>query len=246
MRYFLEVAYKGTRYSGFQSQKNANTIQAEIQKAFQIILKKNLELTGSSRTDAGVHAYQNYFHFDIESELSSQLVYNLNAILPSDIAIKDLLKVKDNAHCRFDAISREYKYHIYQKKNPFLTDKAFYFPYTLDIEAMQKAAVALKDYSDFTSFSKRNTQVRSFVCDIKESKWVIQDQCLIYNVKANRFLRGMVRALTATMLNLGRGKTNLTAFRNIIETKDCTLANFSAPAHGLFLTEVSFPDNYFI
>ena len=246
MRYFLEVAYKGTGYSGFQSQKNANTIQAEILKAFKIILKKELELTGSSRTDAGVHAYQNYFHFDLESELSSQLVYNLNAILPIDIAIKNLLKVNDNAHCRFDAVSREYKYHIYQKKDPFLTDKAFYFPYTLDIEAMQMAAVALKEYSDFTSFSKRNTQVKSFVCDIKESRWVIQDGCLIYNVKANRFLRGMVRAMTATMLNLGRKKIDLTKFRRIIETKDCTLANFSAPAHGLFLTEVRFPDNYFI
>ena len=120
MRYFLEVAYKGTNYSGFQSQKNANTIQAEIQKAFKIILKKEFELTGSSRTDAGVHAYQNYFHFDLESDLSSQLLYNLNAILPNDISVKNLLKVKDNAHCRFDAISREYKYHIYQKKDPFL------------------------------------------------------------------------------------------------------------------------------
>ncbi|HEU5166515.1 MAG TPA: tRNA pseudouridine(38-40) synthase TruA [Chitinophagaceae bacterium] len=246
MRYFLEVAYKGTNYSGFQSQKNANTIQAEIQKAFKIILKKGLELTGSSRTDAGVHACQNYFHFDLESELSSRLVYNLNAILPTDIAIKNLLKVKDNAHCRFDAISREYKYHIYQKKNPFLTDKAFYFPYTLDIEAMQQGAAAIKDYSDFTSFSKRNTQVKSFICNIIDSKWVIQDECLIYNVKANRFLRGMVRALTATMLNLGRRKIDHATFRRIIETKDCTLANFSTPAHGLFLTEVSFPLNYFI
>jgi tRNA pseudouridine38-40 synthase len=246
MRYFLEVSYRGTRYSGFQSQKNANTVQAEIQKAFKIILKKELELTGSSRTDAGVHAYQNYFHFDLQSELSSQLVYNLNAILPTDIAIKNLLRVKDDAHCRFDAISREYKYHIYQKKNPFLTDKAFYFPYTLDCDAMQKAATAIKEYSDFTSFSKRKTQVKSFVCDIKESKWINQDGCLVYNVKANRFLRGMVRALTATMLNLGRGKIDLTAFRNIIETKDCTLASFSAPAHGLFLTEVCFPGNYFI
>jgi len=246
MRYFLEVAYKGTNYSGFQSQKNANTIQAEIQKAFKIILKKELELTGSSRTDAGVHAYQNYFHFDLESELSPQLLYNLNAILPTDIAVKNLLKVGNDAHCRFDAISREYRYHIYQKKNPFLTDKAFYFPYTLDIEAMQKAAIAIKEYSDFTSFSKRNTQVKSFVCDIKESKWIIQEGCLIYNVKANRFLRGMVRALTATMLNIGRGKIDSTDFRRIIEAKDCTLANFSAPAHGLFLTEVCFPINYFI
>ena len=246
MRYFLEVAYKGTNYSGFQSQKNANTIQAEIQKAFKIILKKELELTGSSRTDAGVHAYQNYFHFDLESELSPRLLYNLNAILPNDISVKNLLKVRDNAHCRFDAISREYKYHIYQKKDPFLFDKAFYFPYTVDIEAMQKAAAVIKDYSDFTSFSKRNTQVKSFVCDIKESKWTIQDGCLIYNVKANRFLRGMVRGLTATMLNLGRGKIDITTFRRIIEIKDCTQANFSAPAHGLFLAEVCFPTNYFI
>ena len=246
MRYFLEVAYKGTNYSGFQSQKNANTIQAEIQKAFKIILKKELELTGSSRTDAGVHAYQNYFHFDLDSDLSSQLLYNLNAILPNDISVKNLLKVKDNAHCRFDAISREYKYHIYQKKDPFLFDKAFYFPYTVDIEAMQKAAAVIQEYSDFTSFSKRNTQVKSFVCDIKESKWIIQEGCLIYHVKANRFLRGMVRGLTATMLNLGRRKIDIPAFRKIIEARDCTLANFSAPAHGLFLTEVCFPANYFI
>lgn len=246
MRYFLEVAYRGTNYSGFQSQKNANTIQAEIQKAFKIILKKELELTGSSRTDAGVHAYQNYFHFDLETELSPRLSYNLNAILPNDISVKNLLKVKEDAHCRFDAISREYKYHIYQKKDPFLFDKAFYFPYTVDIESMQKAATAIKDYSDFTSFSKRNTQVKSFVCDIKESEWIIQEGCLIYNVKANRFLRGMVRALTATMLNLGRGKIDIPAFRKIVEARDCSLANFSAPAHGLFLTEVCFPTNYFI
>lgn len=246
MRYFLEVAYRGTNYSGFQSQKNANSIQAEIQKAFKIILKKELELTGSSRTDAGVHAYQNYFHFDLETELSPRLSYNLNAILPNDISVKNLLKVKEDAHCRFDAISREYKYHIYQKKDPFLFDKAFYFPYTVDIEAMQKAATAIKDYSDFTSFSKRNTQVKSFVCDIKESEWIIQEGCLIYNVKANRFLRGMVRALTATMLNLGRGKIDIPAFRKIVEARDCSLANFSAPAHGLFLTEVCFPTNYFI
>lgn len=245
MRYFLEVAYKGTNYSGFQSQKNANTIQAEIQKAFKTILKKQLELTGSSRTDAGVHAYQNYFHFDIESELSSRLLYNLNAVLPNDIVTKEIRKVKDDGHCRFDAISREYKYHIYQRKNPFLIDRAFYFPYTLDFELMQRAAFIVKEHSDFTSFSKRNTQVKTFVCDIKESKWVVQDGRLIYHVKANRFLRGMVRALTATMLKVGRGKLDLAAFKNIIETKDCTLANFAVPAHGLYLSEVCFPDNYF-
>lgn len=245
MRYFLEVAYKGTNYSGFQSQKNANTIQAEIEKAFKILLKKELELTGSSRTDAGVHAFQNYFHFDIEKELSPQLLYNLNAILPENISANKLIKMKEDDHCRFDAISREYKYYIYKKKNPFLTDRAFYFPYTLDIDLMQNAASIIKEYADFTSFSKKNTQVKSFVCDIKESDWLIQDDCLVYHVKANRFLRGMVRALTATMLKLGRGKINIEAFRKIIESRDCTLANFAVPAHGLFLIEVCFSDNYF-
>ena len=245
MRYFLEVSYKGTNYSGFQSQKNANTIQAEIEKAFKILLKKELELTGSSRTDAGVHAYQNYFHFDFESELSKESLYNMNAILPNDITIKNLLKVNDNAHCRFDAIDREYKYYIYQKKNPFLTDKAFYFPYKLNMEKMREAANILKEYTDFTSFSKRNTQVKSFLCEIKESNWLIENECIVYQVKSNRFLRGMVRALTATMLKLGRRKMDLDTFRNIIEAKDCTLANFAVPAQGLFLIEVSYPPNYF-
>jgi len=245
MRYFLEVSYKGTNYSGFQSQINANTIQGEIEKALQTLLKKKIVLTGSSRTDAGVHALQNFFHFDLESELSLKLLYNLNSILPVDIAAKDLIRVKDDAHCRFDAISREYKYSIYNKKNPFLADRAFYFPYTLDFDSMRKAAEIIKGYSDFTSFSKRNTQVKTFECVIKESRWVIEDECLVYNVIANRFLRGMVRALTATMLKLGRKKINLNSFKSIIESKDCTLANFAVPSHGLFLVEVAYPDNYF-
>lgn len=245
MRYFLEVSYKGTLYSGFQSQKNANTVQAEIEKAFKIILRKEIGLTSSSRTDAGVHAYQNYFHFDVDSTLSSKLLYNLNAVLPPDISVNNLKEVGDKAHCRFDAVSREYRYFIYKKKNPFLTDKAFYFPYTLDLNLMQEAAAVIKEYSDFTSFSKRNTQVKSFICEVKESKWVIEDECLVYQVRANRFLRGMVRALTATMLKLGRSKIGLDTFRDIIESRDCTLANFAVPAHGLFLINVTFPDDYF-
>lgn len=245
MRYFLEVSYKGTNYSGFQSQKNANTIQAEIEKAFKILLKEEIQLTGSSRTDAGVNALQNYFHFDTRHKLSPQVLYNLNALVPGDLAIKNLYKVKDDAHCRFDAVSREYKYFVYQKKDPFLRDRAFYFPYTLDLELMQHAATIIKEYSDFTSFSKRNTQVKSFICDIMESQWTVERECIIYTVKANRFLRGMVRALTATMLKVGRNKINIDLFRNIIESKDCTMASFSAPPHGLFLVQVAFPDNYF-
>jgi len=245
MRYFLEVSYNGTSYSGFQLQKNANTVQSETEKAFKIVLKKEIQLTGSSRTDAGVHALQNYFHFDIDDELSPQLLYKLNAILPGDIAVKNLHKVKNDAHCRFDAITREYKYLIYQKKNPFLVGSAFYFPYALDLALMQKAATIIKEYSDFTSFSKRNTQVKSFLCDLKESEWSMEGECIVYKVKANRFLRGMVKGLTATMLKVGRNKMNIDFFRSIVEAKDCTLANFSAPAHGLFLVEVAFPDGYF-
>lgn len=239
-RYFLEVAYKGTAYSGFQSQHNANTIQAEVEKAFAILQKQMIEMTGSSRTDAGVHALQNFFHFDYEGSISPQFVYRINAILPPDIVVKSVIPVSNEAHCRFDAVSREYRYYIYQHKNPFLDDRAYYFPYKLDIARMQVAAEIVKKYSDFTSFSKRNTQVKTFQCYLLESKWYYIDNCLVYNVKANRFLRGMVRALTATMLRLGRGKIDLEEFQQIIEAKDCTKASFAVPARGLFLEKVEF------
>ena len=240
-RYFLEVSYKGTHYSGFQTQHNANTIQAEIEKAFAVLQRHQTIMTGSSRTDAGVHALQNFFHFDYEPVLHPHFVYKVNAILPDDIVVKSISPVIADAHCRFDAISREYKYYIYQQKNPFLKDRAFFFPYQLDIDKMQEAAAIVKEYTDFTSFSKRNTQVKSFDCNIIESKWLFQDNCLVYNVKGNRFLRGMVRALTATILKVGRNKLSLDEFRVIIQAKDCTKASFAVPTHGLFLMKVEYP-----
>jgi tRNA pseudouridine38-40 synthase len=241
-RYFLEVSYKGTAYSGFQSQQNANTIQAEIEKAIEVIQKEKVLMTGSSRTDTGVHALQNFFHFDYPGEINSHFVYKLNAILPADIVIKALKPVPDDAHCRFDAISRQYNYYIYRDKDPFIKDRAFFFPYRLDMHKLQQSAAILKEYTDFTSFSKRNTQVKTFECNIIESNWFFQDSCLVYNVKANRFLRGMVRALTATMLKVGRGKTSIDEFKAIIEAKDCTKASFAVPAHGLFLMQVQYPN----
>jgi tRNA pseudouridine38-40 synthase len=240
-RYFLEVAYKGTNYSGFQSQRNANTIQAEIEKAFAILQKEKIIMTGSSRTDAGVHALQNFFHFDFERDIHSEFTYKMNAILPEDIVVKQLISVAADAHCRFDAISREYKYFIYRNKNPFLKGRAFYFPYKLDIEILHQAAMILKEYEDFTSFSKRNTQVKSFKCEIQASTWYWEKDFLVFHVKANRFLRGMVRALTATMLKIGRKKMSLNQFRNIIEDKDCTKASFAVPSQGLFLVSVAYP-----
>ncbi len=239
-RYFLEVSYKGTAYSGFQSQHNANTIQAEIEKAFEVLQREKVILTGSSRTDTGVHALQNFFHFDYNGTIHPHFRYKMNAILPPDIVIHQIRPVNDEAHCRFDAVSRLYRYYIYRSKDPFLQDRAYYFPYKLDIDLLNEAASIIKEYNDFTSFSKRKTQVKSFTCNIMDSEWFMEDNCLVYKVKANRFLRGMVRGLVGTMLKLGRNKISIDEFRAIIESKDCTRASFSVPPHGLFLAEVGF------
>jgi len=240
-RYFLEVSYKGTAYSGFQAQENAITVQAEVERAMQVLERRQIRLTGSSRTDAGVHARQNFFHFDSDAGLHPQFIYKMNAILPADIVIRGLYEVAPDAHARFDALTREYKYFIYAQKDPFLADRAYFFPYRIDREALQAAAAVLREYTDFTSFSKRNTQVKTFLCRIEVSEWIEEGGCLVYHVEANRFLRGMVRALTATMLQVGRGKLDLAGFRTIIEAKDCTTASFAVPAHGLFLERVAFP-----
>ena len=255
-RYFIEVAYKGTNYSGFQIQKNANSIQAEIQKALKIFYKRDFELTGSSRTDAGVHALQNFFHFDVEEELEfkssknlsaihvERSIYNLNAILPLDVVIKKILLVKNEAHCRFDAVSRQYKYFIYQNKNPFLQNNAFYFPYNLDIEKLNEAASKILMHQDFTAFSKQNTQVNNFNCSIEKSSWYVEENKIVYDVVANRFLRGMVKGLTGTMLQVGANKISVNDFVEIIKNCDQSKVDFSPPSHGLFLMSVKFKSDY--
>jgi tRNA pseudouridine38-40 synthase len=244
-RYFIELMYKGTNYAGFQVQKNANTVQAEVEKALKIFYKDTFELTGSSRTDTGVHALQNYFHFDTAEafEYNKQHIYNLNAILPADIVLKSIRKVKDDAHCRFDAIRRQYGYYLYKKKDPFLADRAFYYPYKLDMELLQQAAYILKEYEDFTSFSKKNTQVNNFLCNIAESTWITHKNTIEYQVAGNRFLRGMVRALVGTMLKVGTGKTSIKQFREIIESKNCRNADFSVPGQGLFLKRIIYKED---
>lgn len=244
-RYFLELMYKGTGYSGFQVQKNVpNTVQQEVENAFTILQKQAVTLTGSSRTDAGVHALQNFFHFDYDAMLHEHFRYKMNAILPKDIVIKNVYQVPPDAHCRFDAIARSYQYHIFSNKNPFLADRAYYFPYKPDVEKMQEAAAVIMQYADFTSFSKRNTQVKTFVCAIAESRWTAENGELIYHVTANRFLRGMVRGLTGTMLQVGRNKISIDGFKKVIEARNCSLADFSVPGHGLFLTNVTYPAGF--
>jgi tRNA pseudouridine38-40 synthase len=240
-RYFLEVAYKGTNYSGFQIQDNAPSIQHRVEKALEIFLRQRLTLTSSSRTDAGVHAFQNFFHFDYEGVIDRRQLYNINAILPGDIVLKEVRPVAPEAHCRFDALSREYRYYLYGRKNPFLDDRAWFYPYTLDREKLAAAAALLMEYQDFTAFSKRNTQVKTFNCTLFESAWGEGENGLVYTVKANRFLRGMVRGLVGTMLRVGRGKLSIEEFGGILRQKDNRLADFSAPGHGLFLYQVYFP-----
>lgn len=242
-RYFLEVAYKGAAFSGFQKQPGAKTVQSELEKALQTVHRQTIDLTGSSRTDAGVHALQNFFHFDAEAIPDLQrLRYQLNAILPKDISVSSLRQMNVDAHCRFDAVSRSYEYHLYHQKNPFLSDRAYFFPYTLDLQRLNEAANLLFSHTDYTSFSKRNTQVKTFLCTIGEAMWKYVDDELIFYVTANRFLRGMVRGLTGTMLKVGRGQLSTEEFEAIIEAKDCRRADFSVPAHGLFLTHVRYPD----
>jgi tRNA pseudouridine38-40 synthase len=241
MRYFLEVAYKGTNYAGFQLQANANTIQAEVEKAIYTCCRKYYKLTGSSRTDSGVHAYQNYFHIDVDSELPQQLKYNLNSVLPTDIAIKNIVRVSEDAHCRFHANARKYKYYITRERDPFLIDTAWYYPYKVDLGLLQEAARIILNHTDFTSFSKLHTHTNTNECKIFESSWSIEADNLIYQVRANRFLRGMVKSIVSTSLHVGRGLITMGEFENIVRAKDCSKASFSTPAKGLFLVMVEYP-----
>lgn len=244
-RYFVEVCYKGTQYAGFQIQQNAVTIQAELEQAMKLVLRADLRLTGSSRTDSGVHARQNYFHFDWDGVLAEGVVYNLNAVLAPDIAVRSLRMMRPGAHCRYDALARRYRYTVYGRKDPFLSDRAYYFPYRLDLGRMERVAAQVKEHTDFRSFSKRRSQVKTFNCTILESRWEQSGDNLVYEVKANRFLRGMVRGLVGTMLRVGRGKIDVDAFEGIIRGGDSAAVDFSVPGGGLCLEEVEFAAGYF-
>ena len=239
-RYFLETAYMGTNYSGFQVQHNANTIQAEITRALRVFFNEQFSLTGSSRTDAGVHALQNFFHFDSNIEVSASHLYNLNALLPYDIVLKKIFRVNADAHCRFDAVERTYRYYITRVKNPFLHVRAYYYPYQLNFENLNRFADVVTRFKDFTSFSKKKTQVNHFICNVKSSSWRTNDDQWCYEIRADRFLRGMVKGLVGTMLQLAKKNAGIEELEKIFVSNDCTTADFSAPSHGLFLTEINF------
>ena len=248
MRYFLSVTYQGTHYAGFQIQDGQETIQSQVTKALETLFRESFTLTGSSRTDSGVHAIQNYFHFDTTIELTSRHKYNLNAILPADIAVTGIYKVAETAHCRFDATEREYKYLIYRRKTPFLADRGWLYPYPLNLEILDRLSIVLMEYQDFSSFSKRNTQVFTYNCAISLAYWEEKGNGeLEFKISSNRFLRGMIRGIVGTMIRIARATNSVKEaednFRKIIEAKDCSKADFTTPARGLYLMAVSYPDH---
>ena len=241
MRYFIELSYKGTNYHGWQIQPDASSVQEEITKALATILQEKILLVGAGRTDAGVHASQMFAHVDTVKKLSNNYVHKLNAILPNDIVIKSIKEVSDDTHARFDAVSRTYEYRILLGRDPFLLETTWQLHQkNLQIEKMNEAANLLFKYEDFESFSKVKTDVNTFNCTIMKAVWTLEDKHLIFHIKANRFLRNMVRAVVGTLLEVGLGKKTVEDFRKIIESKKRSEAGLSVPAKGLFLTKVCY------
>lgn len=247
MRYFLEFNYRGTAYNGWQKQNNALGVQQVLEEALAKILRMPVELTGSSRTDAGVHAEQQFAHFDLTEAVADAdlLVYKLNALIPRDVAVQRIIPVGSEVHSRFAATHRKYEYRITYQKNPFLADLATQMRRNLDVSLMNEAAALLLVHNDFESFSKIHTNVNNFRCTITESRWVESGEMLVFHVKANRFLRGMVRALVGTMLEVGRRKITVHDFEQIILSRNRKNAGAQAPAEGLFLVEVGYPGSLF-
>jgi len=242
MRFFIEISYKGTNYHGWQEQPNANTVQSEINKALSTILNFKIEVVGAGRTDAGVHAKQMFAHFDCDIDFDIRnLIFKLNGFLPNDIAIHDIFKVKKNANCRFDALSRTYQYYILQKKDPFDND-AYLLQKKIDVDIMNEACQYLIGKQDLTSFSKVNTQTFTNNCDVMFAKWEVVNNKLVFTIKANRFLRNMVRAIIGTLLDVGTGKIVSDDVVKIIAAKDRCKSGKSVPAHALFLFEVEYPN----
>ena len=244
-RYFIKLSYDGSNYHGWQIQVNANSIQTELNTALSTIVGQTTACTGCGRTDAGVHAAEFYAHFDAKSAaISPDFIYKINGCLPSDIAVHKLYAVNDDANSRFDAISRSYKYQIITRKDVFSQPYAYYYYRRLDLSAMNICAEALLEHKDFSCFSKSKTQTKTNICCITEARWTTNDQKLEFRITANRFLRGMVRAIVGTMLNIGEGKMSKQDFLSTLDSKDRTKAGYSVPAHGLFLDKVSYPDGY--
>ncbi|MFK7812348.1 MAG: tRNA pseudouridine(38-40) synthase TruA [Maribacter sp.] len=243
MKYFVQFSYNGKAYHGWQNQPNAITVQQVLEKAFSTLLRTDISMMGAGRTDAGVHAKQMFAHFEVNKiERDENLIYKLNSFLPNDIAVHEVFEVLPDAHARFDAIERTYEYWVTQEKNPFYMDAGYYVKHPLDIQKMNEAAALLLETKDFECFSKSNTEVHTYLCDVTEAHWNINGEVLIFTITANRFLRNMVRAIVGTLLDVGTGKSTVTDVKSIINSKDRTEAGYSVPAKGLYLTRIIYPN----
>ena len=242
-RYFIEISYDGKEYHGWQIQPSSITIQQVLTDCLSKLLKYNINLVGAGRTDTGVHAKQMFAHFDLNFNINDNLdfLYKINSFLPQDISVKSLKKVKNEAHARFDAISRKYEYIISRNKSPLFRNKVYHISKKLNIELMKKASNILFEFNDFTSFSKLHTQTKTNNCDIKNVFWKEKDDFLIFQIEADRFLRNMVRAIVGTLIDIGLGKISLIDFENIIKSKNRSKASASAPAHALYLISIFYP-----
>ena len=247
-RYFLELAYCGTNFHGWQVQKNAHTVQEAVNNALTTILGEKIDVVGAGRTDTGVHAKQMFCHFDSPEKLENiDIIYKLNSVTVNDIAFYKCIPVDSETHARFSAISRTYEYHIVLNKNPFMQNAAWrVFPMP-DFKLMNKAAHKLFDYHDFSAFSKSNTQTKTNLCNIMQAKWEkVDEQHWVFKIKADRFLRNMVRAIVGTLVDIGQGKADIEDMDSIIRSKDRSNAGASVPAHGLYLTHIEYPHNCLI
>ncbi len=248
MRYFFEIAFNGNPYHGWQIQENAITVQQVVQEKLQLIYKNEKPVvTGCGRTDAGVHAEQFFFHVDIPTIKNlNKYCFQMNNMLPIEIQLKKICLVKEDAHARFDALSRTYEYRFSTLKSPFNSGFVTYISEKVNVNSMNECCKMIKGKHDFTSFSKTHTDVNHFFCEIFDAEWVKKDEQIIFRVKANRFLRNMVRALVGTMVLVGKEKISLSDFEKIMISKDRTNAGPSAKAQGLFLTKISYPNQIYV
>ena len=247
MRYFVVLSYKGTAYHGWQRQPNAISVQGTLEAVLSTRLRSNVELVGAGRTDAGVHASYYTAHFDYTGHMTDtvDLTHHLNRMLPRDIAVMGVHAVKDGAHARFDAIEREYTYIITTVKRPFGDDMSWLYSAHLDIAAMNDAAASLLEEDDFTTFAKLNSNNKTNICHVAYAQWQEADRGLVFTIRADRFLRNMVRSITGTLVDVGRGKMSPAGFRSILHARDLSLACSSAPAQGLFLSNIKYDPDVF-
>lgn len=246
MRYFLDISYKGTSYHGWQIQPNGNTVQQEIENALSTILKQQTSILGSGRTDTGVHASQQIAHFDCKNEIvPTDLTYKLNSFLPKDISIQSIRLVGEQVHARFDATKRTYHYHINQQKDPFKQETSYYHNQTIDQDLILKGCKKIQGWENFECFSKVHTEVNNFNCQIFKIEWVQEETDHLFVVQANRFLRGMVRAMVGTLLDLSQHKITLDDLTEILSSNDRTKAGRAVPAQGLFLEKIEYPKDIY-